>query len=240
MSGSPRSVDLRKPKEPAGTVPRNTRRGIRSSTATEERRHKRSIKRNLARRQKRKRRALAGKAQEPEEAKPQQALTTLKISLETEITCSTVNIRGMKRAGKREEVEQYMRRQQIKLLLLQETHINCNARESRKHFTWFFSGDETQATPNTHAGVAIVICNDLLNYIQEIEPIDDRIMYMTLGHTMPVTFVNVYAPTAEHDTETKESFYTKLRRVQIKKQKKGPTYTCGAFNARAQARNHLS
>lgn len=47
----------------------------------------------------------------------------------------------MKRAGKREEIEKWMKKKGIQILAIQETHIDQNARESRAEYTWHFSGE---------------------------------------------------------------------------------------------------
>ena len=39
--------------------------------------------------------------------------------------------------------------------------------------------------------------NELLKYIKEIEPINDRIMTLTINSKIPITFILVYAHTAE-------------------------------------------
>eukprot|EP00959_Pyramimonas_sp_CCMP1952_P459527 9478384-Pyramimonas_sp.AAC.1 len=62
-------------------------------------------------------------------------------------------------------------------------------------------------------------------------------MFLTLGHTLPVTFISVYMPTAARDTATKEAAYRRLKSLQQKKQRKGPTYVAGDFNARVQVKN---
>ena len=67
---------------------------------------------------------------------------------------------------------------------------------------------------NTNARVAIVIDNELLNYITGIELISDRIMLITLGHIMPVTFISNYSPTATNYTiEEKIEHYDKLKKT---------------------------
>ena len=100
-----------------------------------------------------------------------------------------------------------MKENKIKILLLQETHINKNCMEQRKHYTFYSAGNmnrkdaKGEISNNPNAGVGIVIDNELLNYITEIEPIHDRIMTITLGHTMPITFFNCYGRTAARPSE---------------------------------------
>merc|ERR1711924_92408 len=96
----------------------------------------------------------------------------------------TLNIRGIKRIGKREKIEHWMNKKGIYILLLQETHVNQNVREIRKHYTWFFAGDTDKngGKNHTEAGVAIVIHNSLTNYIWDVQSYSDRLISLTLGY----------------------------------------------------------
>ena len=127
--------ETRKHKEE--TRERNTERGLRSCEKALERNVKRSIKRNLARRAKRKQNGgnSPSRGQEPEkhENEENKKIEILKWDYEKEITTGTLNIRGLKEPGKRETVEVYMKTRKIKILLLQETHINKNCMEQRKN-----------------------------------------------------------------------------------------------------------
>ena len=135
-----------------------------------------------------------------------------------------------------------MKAKSIKILALQETKINLNAKEQRTHYTFFFSGDTTNLKQNgdindyTHAGVAIVISNELLNYIQDINPINDRIMTITLGYVKPLTIICNYSypATKNHDIDTKINHYELLLKTQKKHHNEGPTYTIGDVNAKVQ------
>ena len=98
---------------------------------------------------------------------------------------------------------------------MQETHVNMNVREMRKSgYTWFFGGDVDNPLKGQHteAGVAIVIHRDLSNYIWDIDPISDRIITITLGYSIPISFISAYAPTSAADTETKEKFYNTVEK----------------------------
>ena len=99
----------------------------------------------------------------------------------------------------RKENEQCMKDRNIDILVIQESRTKCNQRESRKEYTWFFSGENGR--PEYTAGLAIVIKNDYLKYVQDIEPIDDRLMILTLKGIMPITIINTYIPQAERPEE---------------------------------------
>ena len=66
-------------------------------------------------------------------------------------------------------------RQEIDILCLQETRNNQNSRESMNNSTWFFSGEGGRKEYT--AGVGMIISNKFMQYIEDIEPIDDRLMY---------------------------------------------------------------
>ena len=61
---------------------------------------------------------------------------------ERSIRIATLNLRGLKQVGKREEVERWMDQHSIDILAAQETHTSQNSREKRKDYTWFMNGSE--------------------------------------------------------------------------------------------------
>ena len=56
-----------------------------------------------------------------------------------EIRIATLNIRGTNKLGKREEVEDWMKSNNISILALQETKSPHSKRETRKDYVWYFS-----------------------------------------------------------------------------------------------------
>ena len=62
----------------------------------------------------------------------------LKMEYNKAIKTGTLNIWGLEEPGKRETVEHYMKTNKIKILVLQETHINKNCMEQRKNYTFCF------------------------------------------------------------------------------------------------------
>ena len=69
------------------------------------------------------------------------------------------DVHGIEQAGKREIIQQWMKENGILILFMQETHIGLNVRETKKEYTWFFSGGEADefGTGREFAGVGIVI-----------------------------------------------------------------------------------
>jgi len=145
-------------------------------------------------------------------------------------------VRGIKKPGVREEIEYWMAEKEIDILCLQETRNNQNSRESRKSYTWFFSGEGGREEYT--AGVGMVINNNFLKYIEDIEPVNDRLMYATLRGTIESNIICTYMPPAERQNhleklvEDKDKAYDEIQKVIDKKRNKGPMYICGDWNAR--------
>ena len=245
-AGPPRLKSQRRPKkEPeGGSAKRNTKRGLRSQDAIIRRRASRSYKRNVARAASRKVKSGAPfvapqGAQEPSEEQigKRQHTQAKKLEYGKVFRAATLNTQGMKRAAKRDMIEAWMEDKGVSILAIQETHINTTHMERRKRYTWFFSGSTPEGKPgNIYAGVGFVIKNTLLNYVSDMRPISDRVMDMTLGATLPITIISIYAPTAEHPEEEKDLFYKLVQETYQEHKSRGPTLIIGDFNARLQCK----
>ena len=77
-------------------------------------------------------------AQEPP---TQQLRLRMKIMLGTECKIKTFNIRASKKLGVRDEVERWMKHEDIQPLTPTDTRANQNTRETRKQHTWFWAGE---------------------------------------------------------------------------------------------------
>ena len=80
-----------------------------------------------------------------------------------------------------------------------------------------------------------MVRNDLLNHIHAINPIDDRLMSITLKGTVQYTFINTYMHTAQNHISNDQR-YSKLNTLYKSLKNKGPTYIGGDFNARLQGK----
>ena len=58
--------------------------------------------------------------------------------------------------------------------------------------------------------MGLIINNELNNYIEDIEPINDRITTNALSGTVPVTIICNYTPTAKATFEEKKTEHYKL------------------------------
>ena len=100
------------------------------------------------------------------------------------------------KSGVRGEGEQWVQRKQVSIVGLQETGSRHNTKQSRNQSTWPFNGEGSRE--GFTAGVAVVISNSFLQYAQDIEPVSDRLMYVTLGGTINATIIIItYLPTAD-------------------------------------------
>ena len=150
--------------------------------------------------------------------------------LGTKLKIATLNTRGANNTGAINEGERGTKASFIKILALQETRVAQNIGESRKQYTRCFSGEGGRKEYT--AGVAIIVENSYLQYIEDIEPISDRLMYITLRGTMPTTIIAAYMSAADRPYEEKSEAYAQLQSIVDKKKSKGPKYITGDWNAR--------
>ena len=115
-----------------------------------------------------------------------------------------------------------MNKHTIQILCLTETRSNQNSRETRKEYTWFFSGEGGRKEYT--AGVAIVVHNKFLQYIEDIEPISDRLMYITIRGIIETNIICIYLPPADRPDLEKDIAYNNLQKI-IDKKKTKDLYT---------------
>ena len=97
--------------------------------------------------------------------------------------------------------------------------------EQRKHYTIYFSGNEKltndkgEILKNTHAGVGIIISNELRNYIEDIEPINDGIISLTIGSKTKThhNHLNIRLYGNRH-RRRKKRYYKQLKDTQLRHQ----------------------
>ena len=121
----------------------------------------------------------------------------------------------------------------ISIAAIQETRIGMNTRESRKGYTWYYCGENGTIQGYT-AGVAIVVENNLVKHILDIEPINDRLMYITSKGTINYCIIATHVPQAERPTEEKEKIYKGIKEITRKNKGKGTVIILGDMNARIQ------
>ena len=123
-----------------------------------------------------------------------------------------------------------MKKRKIGIAGIQETRHNQNSRETNKSYTWLFSGEGGREAYT--AGVGIVINNKHIKCIEDIEPIDARLMYITLKGTIPITIIVTYMPPVDRPEEENIKAYNNLQNIIEQSTSKGPMYILGDWNAR--------
>ena len=129
-----------------------------------------------------------------------------------------------------------MTKNKIEMAGIQETYQGENKQIKRDKYTWYYSGNKQE---NCRHGVAFVIRNELINYIQDIIPINEKLMVIKLKGTMPITIIVCYAPTANTETNEKDKFYKTLQNEMRKAKNRGFVTCIGDFNARIQAKLNI-
>ena len=125
----------------------------------------------------------------------------------------------------------------IDIAMISETITRSNQKEKRKTFTWYSSGENVlDKNYRFSTGVAIVISNKLEGIIDDIDPVNDRIMSLKLRYKVPITIFSIYAPPSERTTQEKETFYELLTPLFKKASARGPAILGGDFNARVQTK----
>ena len=162
------------PQQPPPARARNTKRGLRSPTATETRKDDRSRRRWVCRQQHRQhcRSKSAGSPRPRKGVQEPDTNSAPKLTACRQIRIATINVRGLKQPGKREEIERWMKKESIDITILQETHTGGNSKEKRKDYTWYLNG--TEGAVREYAGMAIIHHNHLGKYIEDIIPHDHR------------------------------------------------------------------
>ena len=235
LAGQSRTKVQRRPSEPC-LKPRNTKRGIRSRDKTEERKENRTRKRREARQKQRTNKR--GKGKNKDKSNRERAATAQKpqnrIRLGTKFKIATINIRGLIKTGAREEIEKWMKDNDIMIAAIQETNIGSNTMEARGSYIWYMSGETKSKEAKYTAGVGFVINNKFKKYVEDVIPHTDRIMQIKLKGTCNINLINIYMPQANRAEEEKEAVYKKLDEITSKTKGKGPTYILGDWNARMQ------
>ena len=99
-------------------------------------------------------------------------------------------------------LELFANKSNIDIILLQETHFSQAGVERRRHYTTCFSEKEEIDEKTISSGVGIMIRSSLLGAVMEINPIDGRLMSITLRGTVHTTFINAYMEMAKKQEAT--------------------------------------
>lgn len=138
-------------------------------------------------------------------------------------------------------VAKELKRYNIDIAGLQETHLKNNGQLEEKNsgYTFLWSGCEDDG-PNYY-GVAICVRSDLLKkgIVSDPTCINDRIMSVQIyTPDSEITFITCYAPTLNTEQHVIDSFYFNLNQVIERVPKKHGIILTGDFNARVGKRQN--
>lgn len=122
-----------------------------------------------------------------------------------------------------------LRRLRVDIAGLSETRRPDSGEISDGGYTYYWSG---RSDGTRLGGVAIAIASRLQSSVVGVTPVDERIMWVRLKHTLGfMSVVAVYAPTETSTLEEKEMFYAKLDSLVDRCPSRDTLVVLGDFNA---------
>ena len=165
-----------------------------------------------------------------------------------EIKFCTVNMRSMVDITQRQALAKWAASKGIDVVAIQETKVNVNTKEVHGDYVLLTSSSvdpETRSKVENmrsagktvrkemydrvreHHGVGFMISSKIMRHTRNVEPIDGRCITMTLRCKTPVSFVNVYGPTADADLQEKRKFYDNVEKAMEPCKDKWMIVVCG-------------
>lgn len=141
---------------------------------------------------------------------------------------ATWNVRSLLKPGKLMNVIMEAKRCRIDIMGMSEVRWPGTDRISSNGYEMIYSGGD-----KGEHGVGILIKKELSERVTEIIPISNRALAIVINNQpKPISIVQVYAPTTEHDDNEIEAFYEEIEKVMKKLRLDGPLFVMGDFNAK--------
>jgi exonuclease III len=150
---------------------------------------------------------------------------------------ATLNVRGLIKEGKRQQLERWAQKRNLKIVLLQETHINHNSTINSKNINqetsdaggdwhWFYSSSvlpkdreiveklkknnrrptvKQASKAREYGGVGCMIHNSIRHLIEDVKPVNGRLMVITVKGNPKLKIINSYSPQADMDNAEMKS-----------------------------------
>lgn len=147
------------------------------------------------------------------------------------MTIATWNVKTLLRPGKLTNVIMEAKRYNIDILGMSEVRWMGADRITQGEYEMIYSGGDKH-----ERGVGILIARKLSKRVVEVIPMSDRVMAIIINNKpKPISVMQVYAPTTDHDDDEVEAFYEEIERVGKKLRLDGPVLLLGDFNAKVGA-----
>jgi exonuclease III len=145
-----------------------------------------------------------------------------------EVTIATWNVRTLYAGGKLANVIREAERNKVDILGMSEVRWTGFDRITSDGYDFIYSGGEKHEN-----GVGILVSKKLSAMIEEMIPISDRVMAVVLNcKPKPLSIIQVYLPTSEHNDDEIEAVYEDIEKVLKKIRRDSPIIMMGDFNAK--------
>ena len=120
------------------------------------------------------------------------------------------------------------KRGKIDILGMSEVRWAGGDRMKCEEYEFIYSGGERH-----ESGVGILVTQRLSSMISKIIPKSDRVMVIVINaRPRPLSIVQVYLPTTDHNDDEVEAVYEDIEKVIKKLRRDGPIVIMGDFNAK--------
>jgi hypothetical protein len=174
------------------------------------------------------------------ESRKEAPTSTTLLSTRTTLTIGAWNIKTMYEAGKTAQVAAEMHRNNITLLGLSETRwLQAGQARLATGELLLYSGHEDEKAAHTE-GVAIMLSREAQRALIGWEAHGPRLItasFRTKKKDINMNVIQCYAPTNDHDEDSKDAFYQQLQAMLEKKRDKDLNILMGDFNAKVGSDN---
>lgn len=139
----------------------------------------------------------------------------------------TWNVQGIFEEGAVKNLVSEIRKYNIDILAIQETHLTGSGITKVGDYIMFTSGNQQR-----RYGVGFLVRESLKGSIKEFNPVSERLCYIRIkGKCKNLTIINIHAPTEVKTDDEKDKFYEEMERVYQKLPKREIKLVIGDANA---------
>ncbi|XP_065218893.1 craniofacial development protein 2-like [Planococcus citri] len=153
-----------------------------------------------------------------------------RLDLAKMVKIGTWNVRSLMEMGKLKNVTIEMEKMDIGILGVCETRWHGAGKFESDGYTVHYSG----VPKGKHrSGMAVIIRKDIAEAIKQVTPVTDRIILIQFdAKPVPVSVIQVYAPTSDSSDEDIEDFYDNHEKTLRATKKNEAKIVIGDFNAK--------